>query len=108
MNNFVSRGGVEFARLGEVRSLIPTNVKVMALTATATTRTMRVIFKRLCMDQVAIVYLPPTKKNIIIICKMKGTLIDAITPLVCHIRQGRKKAKRLLPSRCSKYSKVLP
>ena len=55
----------EFSHLDEVRSIIPENVKVMALTATATKSTRKCIIKSLCMQSPEIVYIPPVKGNII-------------------------------------------
>ena len=84
----------------------------MAYTATATMTTKRDIFKRLCMDQVAIVYLLPTKTNItyiyiyIYICKTKGTLLDAITHLVHHIHQERKTAEKTIILYCRRHNEV--
>ena len=53
-----------FANIGDLRSLLPTSVKVMALTATATQETLRVVSERLSMRNVAIVSLPPGAANI--------------------------------------------
>ena len=53
-----------FAEIGDLRSLIPTRVKVLALTATATTETFYVVTKRLAMSQPILVALPPYRKNI--------------------------------------------
>ena len=38
-----------FAEIGIVRSLIPTNVNILALTATATKETADILMERLCM-----------------------------------------------------------
>lgn len=53
-----------FARLGELRSIIPTNVKVMTLTATATISTMQLIKATMSMEDVSVIALPPDKPNI--------------------------------------------
>ena len=53
-----------FARLGELRSIIPTNVKVMTLTATATLSTMKVIKETMSMENASVIALPPEKPNI--------------------------------------------
>lgn len=53
-----------FARLGELRSIIPTNVKVMTLTATATLSTMKVIKETMSMENESVIALPPEKPNI--------------------------------------------
>ena len=54
----------EFARIGEIRSIMPCNVKIMALIATATPLTRKVVIGRLCMEDPVIVNVPPTKANI--------------------------------------------
>lgn len=53
-----------FAHIGELRSLIPQEVKVMALTATATTMTFHVVCDRLSMDKPVLIALPPYRHNI--------------------------------------------
>ena len=54
----------EFSRIGEMRSIIPSDVKIMALTATATATTRKVVIRRLCMQDPVIIYIPPTKSNV--------------------------------------------
>lgn len=66
--HFVYRGEkfrTEFSHLDEVRSIIPKNVNVMALTATATRSTRKMIIKSLCMQSPEVIYIPPVKGNII-------------------------------------------
>lgn len=53
-----------FSQIGEMRSLIPTGVNIMALTATATTDTLRIVSNRLCMVNPVIIALPPYRDNI--------------------------------------------
>ncbi len=55
---------VAFARIGDLRSLVPTNVKMLVLTATATPETVRVVSERLSMKNVVVVALPPNRPNI--------------------------------------------
>ena len=53
----------EFAHLNEVRSIIPQNIRLMALTATATIATRKfVINNNLGMQHPAVVYVPPIKE----------------------------------------------
>ena len=54
----------EFSDLGDVRSLIPSTVRVMALTATATKSSRREIIKTLRMVRPAIISVSPNKQNI--------------------------------------------
>ena len=56
---------ISFALLGELRSIIPDRVNVLAITATATKDTLLAVKERLSMSDPAIVALPPEKENII-------------------------------------------
>ena len=53
-----------FAQIGDLRSLIPSTVNVMALTATATSETYYVVTRRLLMDKPKLIALPPYRDNI--------------------------------------------
>lgn len=53
-----------FSMIGELRSLVPTPVKILAVTATATTETFHVVTQRLSMDNPTIIALPPHRDNI--------------------------------------------
>ncbi len=53
-----------FAQIGDLRSLIAKKVKIMALTATATTETFYVVTSRLSMDNPKLIALPPSRENI--------------------------------------------
>ncbi len=55
----------EFSHLGEVRSIVPTSVRVMALPATATKTTRKFIINSLNMQSPDIIYIPPVKDNIV-------------------------------------------
>lgn len=50
--------------LGDLRSLLRVNVKVMALTATATTETFHVVTQRLSMKSPILIASPPSRDNI--------------------------------------------
>ncbi len=54
----------EFALLGELRSIIPVNVSVMALTATSTISTLQVVTSVLAMDDPVIIGVSPERSNI--------------------------------------------
>ena len=54
---------VEFARLDEVRSLVPPHVIVLALTATATKATRKADVKRLSMKNPEIISIRPYKQG---------------------------------------------
>ena len=53
-----------FAHLGELRSIIPATVNVLALTATATNTTLLAVKKRLSMTTPILVGMPPYRNNI--------------------------------------------
>ena len=80
---------MEFARLGEVRSLIPSHVNVMALTATATKATRKAVVKRLSMKSPEIISITPDKPNVLYIVKDKPESIDeAMLPIVDKLHAG--------------------
>ena len=53
-----------FCKIGELRSLIPTSVNILALTATATLVTYHIICERLSMSNPCLIALPPSRDNI--------------------------------------------
>ena len=53
-----------FSKIGDLRSLLPANVRIMALTATATNASFKVICDRLCLQSPSVIALPPTCDNI--------------------------------------------
>ncbi|XP_065917244.1 ATP-dependent DNA helicase Q1-like [Dysidea avara] len=54
----------EFSKIGELRSLIPTSVNIMALTATATSEVLKVVTERLSLDNPLIIGLSPSQSHI--------------------------------------------
>jgi len=54
----------EFSKIGELRSLIPTSVNIMALTATATTEVLKAVTERLSLDNPVVVGLTPNQPHI--------------------------------------------
>ena len=53
-----------FADLGSIRSLLPSTVNIMALTATATKATVSIVVSQLAMQDPAIIGLAPDRPNI--------------------------------------------
>ena len=53
-----------FTQIGDLCSLIPTTVNIMALIATATLETVDVVKCRLSMDKLTLITLPPHSNNI--------------------------------------------
>ena len=70
-----------YRRLGEIRSLVPPSVHLMAVTATATKTTRSEVYRMLGMYQPALVYVPPIKKNIIYCVKPKTEIEDLVNEL---------------------------
>ena len=54
----------EYAEIGEIRSLVPPGVHIMALTATATSSTRKAVMRILGMKHATVVNLPAVKPNI--------------------------------------------
>ena len=87
----------EFAQLGDVRSLIPASVRVMALTATATSSTRRAVVTLLKMVHPEIVSVSPNKTNIkYSVCRNERGLEETFSPLVEELRQKRKRMDRTI------------
>ena len=61
------------SQIDSLRSLIPSGVKVMALTATATLDTHRSVVQRLSFQDPALVSVPPERENIVF-CSLKSKL----------------------------------
>lgn len=53
-----------FSDIGIVRSLIPNDISILALTATATTEIADIVIERLCMTNVKMIGAPPDRSNI--------------------------------------------
>ena len=64
---FIIRGEkfrTEFSHLGEMCTIIPETVRVMALTAKATITAQKFIIRSLSMQSPEVIYIPPIKDNI--------------------------------------------
>ena len=87
----------EFSHLGDVRSLIPETVHVMALTATATTTTRHEIIKTLRMVRPVVVAVTPNKPNIKYIVKgNQGSVEENFAGLVEELRNKRTGMERTI------------
>lgn len=91
---------VEFARLGEVRSLI---VCVIALTATAMKSTRKAVIKRLNMKSPVVLSVTPDKPNLIYSVVEKASMEDVVLPIVCMLKKDGTQAKKVLV--CCRYHK---
>ena len=65
--NFIIRGDnfrVAFSQIGDLRSIMSQNVRILALTATATSEVYKAVRNRLSLDDPAVIGLPPSRDNI--------------------------------------------
>ena len=86
-----------FSQVGEVRSLIPKTVCVMALTATATTETRKAVCQKLGMVDPMIVSEIPNRPNIrYSLIQTPGTIEEAFEPLVEQLRHNRTRMDRVI------------
>ena len=76
-------------RIGEVRSLIPSSVCVMALTATATKALQHDIQRILGMKSPAVVALSPSKANIMLVVKSYDTVTKAFQLMLEQLQEQR-------------------
>ena len=67
----------EFSDLGEIGSIVPRCVHLMALTATATLSTRKFIIKNLDMQDTAIVYIPQNNIIYFVTDKPRGGISEA-------------------------------
>ena len=66
-SNFIIRGDnfrVAFSQIGDLRSIMPQNVRILALTAMATSEVYKAVRNRLSLDDPAVIGLPPSHDNI--------------------------------------------
>ena len=78
-----------FTRIGDLRSILPKNVNVLALTATATTETLSAVIERLSMHSVSVVALPPCQNNIYFTLKLNSDVQDFTDSIVQELLQMR-------------------
>ena len=86
-----------FADIGNIRSLLPADIPIMALTATATKDTLSSVKMRLAMKDPVIVGLPPDRPNIKLVtepCPELSELCEAL-------------AKELLEKRCNTVKTIV-
>ena len=98
---------MEFSHLGEIRSIVPRDVHLMALTATATLSTSKYIIGNLSMQDPAIVYSPPVKKNITYFVrdKPKEGIPAAFNPIVERLITQRNMGRVIIF--CRTYEDVI-
>ena len=71
----------DYGHLGEVRSLLPTTVKVMALTATANQVSRTKTIESLRMETPKLIYKSPHKKNIFYCVRQKPAIEEVVYTL---------------------------
>ena len=86
----------EFSNLGQVRSLIPPTVNIMALTATATTQTQNKIVAILGMLSPEVVSISPEKSNITYWVRQKSSVEEVFTSLAEKLKRERASIPRLI------------
>ena len=79
----------EYLAIGEARSLIPSHVNMMALTATATKSTRVQVCKLLGMVQAKVVSISPNRANIKYYVVTSSNIEDNFAPLVEEVRRQR-------------------
>ncbi len=100
----------EFSHLNEVRSIIPETVRVMALTATATTSTRKFIINSLSMQMPEIIYVPPARENILyaVMEKPRGdnAICEVFKCIVEKLKIERRNMGRVIIF-CKTYNNVI-
>lgn len=97
----------DYSHLNEIRSIIPENVRVMALTATATNTTRRCIVRSLDMKKPCIIYVPPVKGNIYyaVTEEPEGGIREAFQPIVDYLISDRNMGRMIIF--CKTYADVI-
>ena len=87
---------IEFARLGEIRSILPPHTRVMALTATASVQLRASIVKTLGMNNLMIISVSPDKHNIKYSVIPFLSIKDSFTPFFHMLLEKRIKMDRMI------------
>ena len=96
----------EFSQLGEVRSIIPESVNVMALTATATKTIRASIIKILDMQTPTVISVHPGKNNIMYYVKQKTSVSGSFAPICDKLAHKRTAMGRMIIF-CHTYDEVI-
>ena len=98
-------GEHNYSRVGEIRSILPKNVNVMALRATASRNTRTDVIRMLGMKHCIVVSRSPHKQNIMLDVKMKPELNAVLLPIVEELKeQGALEKRKIIY--CKKYGDV--
>lgn len=94
---------IQFAYLGEIRSIIPSDVNILALTATASHTTFTTVCKRLSLINPILIGCSPQRPNIIYSVKP----LPSVEELCYELSDGLKKLGKMYPKTivfCRSYS----
>ena len=83
-------------RLGEIRSLLPHHVRIMALTATATKSLRASVTSTLGMENPVVIAISPCKANLTYNVGTYTTVAETFKPLVSRLRSDRERAPRTI------------
>ena len=76
-----------FSQIGDLRSIIPHRVHILALTATATMKTFHTVSHQLSLVRPVLVALPPDRQNIAHEIHPKVTIEKFVTSIVNEIKE---------------------
>lgn len=76
-----------YSHLGEVCSLIPSNVRVMAVTATASREATRTITKTLAMKPLHTISVTPSKPNISYVVVHKDSMRELVSQIAVKLKE---------------------
>ena len=97
----------EFSHIGEVRSLVPSRVKLMALTATATKQTRDIVVSTLNLENPFILSVSPHKENIVFWVDQKSSSIEeSFNPLVLKLKKEHLNMARVIIF-CRRYEECV-
>lgn len=93
---------IAYAHLGELRSVIPSHVNMLALTATATVDTLRAVEKRLNLQDPVIIALPPDRPNVFYTVLKQPDMAVFVTELASELCEKRSQHPKTVIF-CSNY-----
>lgn len=83
-------------RIGEVRSLLPSNVNIMAITATATRKLRTDVSRIIGMRNELVVSKPPMKSNLMYAVVPFSTVEETFSSVAERLQKERSKCPRLI------------
>ncbi len=83
-------------RIGEIRSMLPSNVNIMALTATATTKLRRDVSRTIGMRNELVVSKPPSKPNTMYVVTHFSTVEETFLPIAKRLLQEKSQCPRMI------------